>query len=92
MTQNPKRFQTPVTFGNHGCIPLAIIKSGLTLEQILKDIKRQKEIENKIMHLYNKNRTPGEISRLLKLKLSKVKHIIRFDSLGLTYRKVGKKK
>lgn len=86
------RFQNTVKFNNCGCLPEAIAKSGLTLEQILNDINEEKEIENKVMNLHQEELSKETISKKLNLKLSKVKHIIKFDSLGLTYRKVGKSK
>ncbi|GAB4165871.1 MAG: hypothetical protein Tsb0033_27740 [Winogradskyella sp.] len=86
------RFQNTVNFNNFGCIPEAIAKSGLTLEQILKDIKEEKETENSVMNLHQEGLSKETIAKRLNLKLSKVKHIIKFDSLGLSYRKVGKRR
>lgn len=86
------RFKETVKFNNCGCIPQAIAKSGLTLEQIRKDIKEEKEIENRVMNLHQEGLSKEAIAKRLNIKLSKVKHIINFDSLGLTYRKVGKRK
>lgn len=87
-----KRFQNSISFNNCGCIPEAIAKSGLTLEQILKDIKEEKQIETNVMRLYKEGLSNHMISKTLNIKPYKVKHIIKFDSLGLSYRKVGKSK
>lgn len=72
-------------------MPEAISKSGLTIEQILEDIKKEKKIENDVMDMHGKNFSADFIAKELNLKPSKVKHIVKFDKRGLTYRKVGKR-
>ena len=88
--QKNKRFQHALAFNNIGCISESIAKSGLTLEQILVDIENEKAIENAVMKLHAENLVNQTIAKRLNIKQGKVRHIIKFDALGLTYRKVGK--
>ena len=85
-----KRFQNhPLSFNNIGCIPYAIEKDGRTLDEILQDIKKEKEIENEVLSLYKKNYHYSTIAKKMNLTQGKVEHIIKFDNLGLSYRKIN---
>jgi len=85
-----ERFKNNLKFIK-GNIPEAINKDGRTLTEILEDIKTEKQIEKDVIKLNDKGQSYLNISRILKIKLSKVKHILKFDALGLSYRKLSEK-
>lgn len=62
-----------------------------TLTDILNDIETEKSIELKVLKLSSKNPLWGikRIGNHLNILPSKVSHILKFDALGLSYRKVG---
>ena len=91
MAEVEKRFQHSLSFNNIGCIPLAIKKDGRTLDEIIQDIKNEKEIENQVLNLHKEHYHYSTIAKRLRLNIGKVKHIITFDELGLSYRKINNK-
>jgi len=84
-----RSFLESVKITSVGCIPQAILKNNLNLKQIKIDVKAEKIKENRVIQLSNNGFSDHNIAKQLGLKLSDVKHIISFDKLGLTYRKVG---
>lgn len=81
-------------FTNVNCLFHAIQKDGRTLDQIIEDVKKEKALELEVIHLNDsKNGTwsYGRLARFLKVPESKVKHILKFDALGLSYRKLNDK-
>mgnify|MGYP000272653464 CR=1 FL=1 len=80
-----------VHLSTENCIDKALFMIGKTREEILKDVEKEKKIENEVMEYYENGKSTYSIQKKMNIKLSKVKHIIQFDRLGLSYRKVGKK-
>lgn len=82
-----------ITFTNKNCLFEAIQKDGRTIDQILKDIEKEKQLELKVIELKSRKEYWGNrrIASHLGIKISKVNHILRFDELGLSYRKINNK-
>lgn len=78
-------------FIKSSCLDQAIKQSGMTLEQILADIEKEKAIEEMVMELSKKHYHYETIARKVGISGGKVSHIIKFDALGLTYRKINQK-
>lgn len=77
-------------FTNKNCLFHAIQKDGRTIEQILKDIEKEKALELDVLKLYyKKDWGTRRVASYLGVTEMKVKHIINFDELGLTYRKIN---
>lgn len=85
----------PLQQKNHlsvnGCISYALKKIGKTREQILKEIKKDKEIESKVLNMYQEGFSMYQIAKKINLKLSEVKWIITSDFYNLSYRKIAEK-
>lgn len=86
-----KVFNQPNQLTNLGCLPLAVLKDGRTLQQIIDDISNEKILESRVMRLHNSGFGIAHIATKCKITTGKVKHIINFDKLGLSYLKLNKK-
>lgn len=73
----------------NSCIQHAIAKDKRSIKEILQDIEREKQIELDVLKLHNQSIGKYAIANKLDIKPSKVAHIIKFDKLGLSYRKIN---
>ena len=86
-----KEYMSKTLLTKNNCIGVAIYKSGKSLAQILNEINQEKKLENKVIKLHTQGRGLFYISSKLNITRGRVQSIIKFDKIGLSYRKVGQK-
>lgn len=73
-------------------LSIAIAKDGRTLDQILEDVEKEKALELDVINLYyKKDWGIQRVATYLGITQAKVIHILKFDELGLSYRKINNK-
>lgn len=84
-------------FTTVNCLFNAIQKDGRTLDQIIEDVRKEKAIELEVMNIHELNPKWGNKRILIHLAnfkninitTTKISDIIKFDKLGLSYRKIN---